>query len=883
MNNHRFLRVVVVLVLLSLLSAPQAQSQAIRCQNGVAGDYTCDDLHLLSLLSLADLGVTEPGVSGNDHWGWSDPLTDLQVVVFGLTNGTAFVDITDPENPILLGTLPSHDGVSNWRDIKVFKNVAYIVADVPTNHGMQLFNLTQLRHVASPPVVFSETAHYDGFGPGHNLWINDDSGFLYAFRTDTCNAGIHMLDINQPLTPVFAGCLLEADAPLSDGQCLIYEGPDADYLGRELCFVGSDDNVAIVDVTNKVTPTTVADFTYTGLQRAHQGSLTADHRYWLLSDTMDEMESGHPTRTHIFDLLDLDAPSVLGFHEHATSSRDHNLYVVGQNAIQANFKAGLRILDTGELPSTILNEVAFFDVDPSSDSVATSGAWTAYPWWRDETVSVSSTDGGLFMLGRSLAVEAGTFLGGDLADRGHSVVTDDAGYIYVAGMTQSPSFPEGAPARADRHGVDAFVAKFDPEGAVVFVIWVNAVAAFAEDEAFGIATDGAGSAYVVGRTNSDDFCNFLGVVPGADTTYNGNGDAFVFKINADGSAVDYCTFLGGNDWDTGRAIGVDSAGEATVTGATWSTDFPTTTGAFSEDLIGSRDAFVARLNAAGTALSYSTYIGGTGQDEARGISLDAQGAAFITGWTASDDLPTTINSAFPDSAGGFDAFVASLNPSGSALRYLTYLGGSGEDRGTALAVDRMGRVIVTGNTTSIDFPTTVNSYAINNSGANDGFVATLHADGSQVHHSTYLGGSNEDWIRGITLAPQGGVLLTGETWSSDLPTTTQAQQTERPGEHSGFVLQLDANLGLLKYGSYVGGSGWDTGNAVAMFDGETVVITGATNSSDFPVTDGAPDPDHNGDLDVFVARLRIATDTVANGQRIFVDDFDIGDTSAWSE
>ena len=402
--NKLAVALLLALVAVTLPGPTQAEPSPavsqVRCENGTAAGYPCRNVHLLSHLALSEIGAEDETVTGNDHWGWTDLQTGRDYVLFGMTNGTSFIDVTDRAHPVYLGKLPSHDGVSQWRDIKVYQDVAYIVGDIPTHDGLQLFDLTQLRNVPNPPVTFSETAHYAGFQSGHNLWINQETGYLYAFRTvgDSCNAAMHMVNIQTPLQPTFAGCFDHGEAPLSDAECIVYRGPDADYQGREICFIGSDDNVAIGDVTDKDNTRVIADFTYPGIVRAHQGALTEDQRYWLLSDTMDEVTNGHNTRTYVFDVADLDHPVVMGHYEHSTTARDHNIYIHGQRAYQTNWQAGFRILDTSSLPGLQFRELGYFDIVPESDSVAASGAWSHFTWRRDGAVTVSGTEQGLFVL-----------------------------------------------------------------------------------------------------------------------------------------------------------------------------------------------------------------------------------------------------------------------------------------------------------------------------------------------------------------------------------------------------------------------------------------------------------------------------------------------------
>jgi choice-of-anchor B domain-containing protein len=380
-------------------AAPALPVGRIACNNGSAAGYPCRNVDLLAQLSLADLGASSATIKANKHWGWTDPLTGRDYVLFGLTNATSFVDITDRENPLVVGLLPSHQGVSQYRDMAVTGTTLYVVADTPTQHGLQVFDLTQLRTVASPPATFAETAHYDGFVAGHSLWMNEATGYLYVFRStgDACQNGVHVVNVQTPLQPSFAGCFGQDDTPLSTGECLVYTGPDHDYHGHEMCFVGSDDNVSIFDVTDKSQPIHVADFTYPGIARAHQGDLTADLHYWLMGDMMDEHHNGFNTRTYAFDVADLDQPVVLGHFSHSTTAIDHDLIVAGRRVVEANWRAGLRVLDIASLPGVAFRELGYFDTVPGSDSIGHTGAFAPYVW-PDGVVTVSDTESGLFVL-----------------------------------------------------------------------------------------------------------------------------------------------------------------------------------------------------------------------------------------------------------------------------------------------------------------------------------------------------------------------------------------------------------------------------------------------------------------------------------------------------
>ncbi len=364
------------------------------CSGGMAGTYPCSNVDLMSFLALTDIG----GGEANDIWGWTDSSTGKEYAIMGRTTGTSFVDISDPVNPIYLGNLPPHSSDSTWRDVKVYADHAFIVTEADDS-GMQVFDLTQLRMVASPPATFSETAHYSGFSTAHNLAINEDSGFAYAVGTNDCGGGLHMIDIQTPTSPTSAGCF-SADGHTHDAQCVNYDGPDDDHQGKEICFNSNVDTLTIVDVTNKAAPAMLSRTGYTGSRYAHQGWLTEDHAYFLLDDESDEEENPNVTntRTYMWDVSDLDAPAVIGFHDSTTTATDHNQYVKGKYTYQSNYQAGLRILDITDIANGNLSEEAFFDVYPGSDSTSFNGAWSNYPFFDSGIVIVSGIEQGLFIL-----------------------------------------------------------------------------------------------------------------------------------------------------------------------------------------------------------------------------------------------------------------------------------------------------------------------------------------------------------------------------------------------------------------------------------------------------------------------------------------------------
>lgn len=367
---------------------PQAR---IPCVNGFAGPYPCKNFDLLSHVTLAQMG----GTSGNDIWGWKDPVTGQEWALMGLNNGISFVDVTDPENPVIIGRLPTHTINSSWRDVEVYKNHAFVVADNAGNHGMQVFDLTHLR-TAPPGSTFPEDAHYGGFANSHTIFINTDTGFAYANGSNTCSGGPHMINLIDPLNPQFAGCF-SGDGYTHEGQCVIYRGPDAEHRGQEICFNSNEDTLTIVDVTNKGAPVMLSRTTYPGVGYTHQGWLRSDHVLFALDDELDEQRFAHNTRTRFFDVTNLEAPFVRIQVDNLTRAIDHQQYWVGGSLFQSNYRAGLRLLGLTTFGTAPVRERGYFDVYPPNDLPQFNGSWGNYPFFATKTL-VSSIEEGLFVV-----------------------------------------------------------------------------------------------------------------------------------------------------------------------------------------------------------------------------------------------------------------------------------------------------------------------------------------------------------------------------------------------------------------------------------------------------------------------------------------------------
>ena len=400
-------------------SAPTSSDQPDRfaaCVQGVAylpefdghpvlgsGAFPCSQVDLLYYMPPTEMGGGfEVGTGrGSDVWGWIDPETGRNYVLAGKENGTAIVDITDPKRPVYLAELPTASPQNLiWRDIKIFDDHAFIVAESPM-HGMQVLDLTRLRDLDpdEAPVTLEEDARYTGFLRAHNIVINEDSGFAYAVdqRDDAedCGRGMHMVDINDPTNPTFAGCY--DDTRVHDAHCVIYDGPDTRFTGRELCITstGGGQSVGVVDVTDKANPVTLSITPYPNSGFSHQGWLLDGHRYFLHNT---ESTSRMPQGVDIFDLADLTTPQHIGFFENPAQSTQHNLYQKNRYAYQSNYKSGLRVYDTRNVGDGQLREVAFFDVYPPNDDTGFGfGTWSNYPWFSDGVVAVHGYQG-LFLV-----------------------------------------------------------------------------------------------------------------------------------------------------------------------------------------------------------------------------------------------------------------------------------------------------------------------------------------------------------------------------------------------------------------------------------------------------------------------------------------------------
>lgn len=388
-----------------------AAGEPLTCAEGTVAGFACENVDLAAFVPLSALGAAR-GVMVNDIWGWTDPETGHEWALVGRTDGMAFVDVTDPAAPFYAGEMLLRDGaVSNiWRDVKVYADHAFVVADGAGNHGMQVFDLRRLRDVGpdAAPVTFDEDAVYDDIASAHNIVINEDTGFGYAVGSSmggtTCGGGLHMIDLRDPVNPTFAGCFQDANTGSAgtgyshDAQCIAYRGPDEDWAGREICFGANENALSVADVTDKDNPVAVAAARYPNSAYLHQGWVSDDHRWFFMNDELDELSGVAPkTRTLVWDIQDLDDPILVTEHLGTTSASDHNLYVSGDLMYQSNYVSGLRVLDVSDPANPV--EVGYFDTVPAGDDVpGFAGSWSNYPFFESGTVIVTSMREGLFLL-----------------------------------------------------------------------------------------------------------------------------------------------------------------------------------------------------------------------------------------------------------------------------------------------------------------------------------------------------------------------------------------------------------------------------------------------------------------------------------------------------
>lgn len=375
-------------------------SPLAKCENGFADVFPCKGYDLIARIDLEGLDPTATAtsnLSGNDSWGYTDSSTNKEYALVGLNSGISFVDISNPTEPLVVGFLPTATVNSDWRDVKVFNNYAFVVSEA-ANHGMQVLDLTKLRDIVNPPQIFSADVTYTGFGSAHNVVINETEGYAYPVGTSrrgTYKGGPLFINIQDPLNPIDEGGFINY---AHDAQVVTYNGPDTEHVGKEILIGSNETEVVIVDISDKANPIKLSSISYQDVRYAHQGWFTEDFKYFLLGDELDELRSGYNTRTIVFDFTDLDNPVHHVDYVTSNAAIDHNGYVKGNLFYQASYTAGVRIIDIADIENKNLTEVGFFDTFPNSDATAFNGVWNVYPYFESEIIVISDIEKGLFLI-----------------------------------------------------------------------------------------------------------------------------------------------------------------------------------------------------------------------------------------------------------------------------------------------------------------------------------------------------------------------------------------------------------------------------------------------------------------------------------------------------
>lgn len=481
-----------------------------------------------------------------------------------------------------------------------------------------------------------------------------------------------------------------------------------------------------------------------------------------------------------------------------------------------------------------------------------SGDTIATPFARGDRPAAAPA-GGLADLSYS------TLYGASGDDEGDAIAVNSQGAAYIGGWSDSSQFPSTPGVyKSNPSGINGVIVKQAAEAgqppAYTAIIGGDSV-----DYISGIAVDTSGAAYVVGYTASSNFPTTSGAY---DTSGSGvdkiNRDAFIAKLRPDGSDLAYSTYLGGSGDERGFEIAIDGAGAAYVTGRTTSSNFPTSPSALDTSYNGNFDVYVTKLSADGRQLVYSTYLGGSENDQGNDIAVDAAGSAYITGYTLSPIfLPASGYD--PGFNGLEDIFVVKLSSSGTSLVYGTYVGGTNTDRGESIVVDGSGAAYVAGYSLSTDFPATPGAFGQQSGGLDDAIVLKLGASGQTLEFARYLGGKDEDFGTGVAVASNGDVFVVGNTSSADFPTSAGSLAPQPKGLQDGFVARLDASGATLSYGTYLGGAALDSIDGIALDRNGAPFVTGFTTSSNYPTTSGAYDSSYASGHDAVLSKLALGS------------------------
>lgn len=451
-----------ILLFLSVFAFISTQAQVVECVGdevagmGAAGAFPCANLDLLSNVPIAmfDQAYTLTGIPSttSDSWGWTDPTSGREFAIVSYTEGFAYIEITDPVNPVITAVVPitSSDVQRLWRDVKVYNNHAYMVGE-DTAQGLKILELTQLLDITETPQILEPDAFFQEFGSAHNIAINEETGYAYpigtrTFDTNTAfmSGGPLFVNIQDPLNPVMEGGYDSTDdganAYSHDAQIVIYDGPDTDYTGREIYMGANEETLLIADITDKANPVYISDLGYSQSAYVHQGWFTKDKRYFVMGDELDEATNALTTRLIVYNVEDLDNPFIHFIHVGPTTATDHNIYIIEDTLYLANYTDGVRIFDISDIDNQNFVEIGYFDSVPGSSAFLGGGAWNVYPYFPSGNIIMSDLDGGLFVLGPSnnLGVDefkANTFSMAPNPSNGEVTISIESGNIQSITIT----------------------------------------------------------------------------------------------------------------------------------------------------------------------------------------------------------------------------------------------------------------------------------------------------------------------------------------------------------------------------------------------------------------------------------------------------------------
>ena len=406
---------------LAAAEAPDGRLTDVPCEDGMAAVFRCDGIDLLSFVPSSEMFTDNTDVLAggglSDIWGWTDRASGDEYVLFGKTNGTAIYRITDPTDPVYVGELPNTGAQLIWHDIKIDDDFAYVVSESP-GHGVKVYDLRQLRQLGAAPITpfpLPFTSTYAVDGTAHNVVVDTDSDTLYLVGSGqvlgmggactlngepTDNAGLHAIDVRNPLTPRYLGCYA-GDGYVHDAHCATYTGPDLPHRGKTICVTSNEDSVSIVDMSDPTAPVLLSradNEEYPDVAYSHQGWMSEDQRFYFHGDELDEQDLGLETRTFVFDIRDLDDIRLHFVNRPGGTNIDHNMYTHDGLLFQSNYTAGLQVFDTARVEKKRLPMVASFDTYPEDDSTVFAGTWSNYPYFDSGTIAVTGIGEGLFLL-----------------------------------------------------------------------------------------------------------------------------------------------------------------------------------------------------------------------------------------------------------------------------------------------------------------------------------------------------------------------------------------------------------------------------------------------------------------------------------------------------